>query len=1055
MKYQIYSDRDKVFNQIKQESDDNFCFVLKINKFNISIDEYEIEVSYPRRRIPDTNKVPYDLEIRKPNFDAFEIYKQAGFMGVYQILMNTILQVKGKLNFQIDIAYMPMMTPSYNSQSSSVTEQLSQNFPFYIMFTYLIPLYYLVSKLSEEKESKLREGMKMMGLKDSSYFASWIVFYMIIITVMSLIIMGVLRINVFPQSNMFLVFIMNFLYGLSLFGFSLVIVAILPTQRSSATAATLLHIISYFLIFALKDPEQSQNLKILASLLPNIGMSFSVFTLYYFESDSTGLNFTNASIINDNISFQIAILTLAFDCVFYLLIGLYLDQVIPSQYGVARKWYFLCSCRYWCGSKRKQIRKDKNKKLKHQYSGFGSINQSEIQDEQEEEELKEQLLGEINSNYKNDDESKIKDTNFEETPEIFKKQEREGLCLKISGLSKKFGKKVAVQNSNITMYNSQIFALLGHNGAGKTTTISMLTGLIKPDRGKSFAFGIDVFDEMDEFRKILGVCPQHDILFEFLTPKEHLRLYAVFKGSHGKEVDEEVEYMLDQLELSHVKHQQARTLSGGQKRKLSVGCAMIGNSKIIILDEPTSGMDTTSRRKLWDMLKQNKQGKIIILTTHYMDEADILGDRIAIMGDGKIKCCGSSLFLKNRYGAGYNLVISKMSRKPAPQVDNFVLNSIMGSIKVQEVSTEIIYQLPLSASRLFKKFFELLDVNLQRLEIRSYGVGITTLEEVFLQIGDSKSTQQNQKNKLNNKYQKKNANELENYSIENQHQEGSFDIFFTQLGALLKKKFILQVRDFRTLVIELIFPIFLIFCGLALASISIFKDGQARQITPAIFPKPNPLFINSPYSDSFYQTYFAPNTTLWSAAQKQVFAFAPNSTNFLSQLTDFDRNLYTTVSSSGQAKFGNYYFYKLNKALKKYAVVTIVNVTSQDAVVAFGHEIHQYILRDILGNLNAKLTVINQPQPYNLVTTSVASAIAGTQSIIIFAIAFMMVSSSLISNIISERKRNVKNQMIISGLNLPAYWISHYLVDLLFQSLPLVAAIVAISVFNLDVNLQN
>jgi ABC-type multidrug transport system ATPase subunit len=86
---------------------------------------------------------------------------------------------------------------------------------------------------------------------------------------------------------------------------------------------------------------------------------------------------------------------------------------------------------------------------------------------------------------------------------------------------------------------------------------------------------------------------------------------------------------------------------------------MIGNSKLIILDEPTSGMDTSSRRRLWEMLKENKNDKIIVLTTHYMDEADILGDRIAIMADGKVKCCGSSLFLKKRFGVGYNLVIAK------------------------------------------------------------------------------------------------------------------------------------------------------------------------------------------------------------------------------------------------------------------------------------------------------------------------------------------------------------------------------------------------------------
>jgi len=123
------------------------------------------------------------------------------------------------------------------------------------MFTFLIPLYYLVSKLAEEKESKSREGMKMMGLKDFSYFSSWFVFFMIIVIGMCIIITVMLSFNVFLQSNKFLLFILAFFYGMSLFGFSVVIVAILPTQRASATAASLLHIITYFLVFAFKDPD--------------------------------------------------------------------------------------------------------------------------------------------------------------------------------------------------------------------------------------------------------------------------------------------------------------------------------------------------------------------------------------------------------------------------------------------------------------------------------------------------------------------------------------------------------------------------------------------------------------------------------------------------------------------------------------------------------------------------------------------------------------------------------------------------------------------------------
>ena len=197
----------------------------------------------------------------------------------------------------------------------------------------------------------------------------------------------------------------------------------------------------------------------------------------------------------------------------------------------------------------------------------------------------------------------------------------------------------------------------------------MLTGLIQATKGVAKAFDLNIFNEMDDFRKILGVCPQHDVLFEFLTPREHLELFALFKGTSSDRVNQEVDDMIRDIDLVEVQNQLAGTLSGGQKRKLSVGIAMIGDSKVVILDEPSSGMDTSSRRRLWEMLKENKNGKIIILTTHYMDEADILGDRICIMADGKIKCCGSSLFLKNRYGVGYNLVIAKKTRDSAPQID--------------------------------------------------------------------------------------------------------------------------------------------------------------------------------------------------------------------------------------------------------------------------------------------------------------------------------------------------------------------------------------------------
>ncbi len=153
----------------------------------------------------------------------------------------------------------------------------------------------------------------------------------------------------------------------------------------------------------------------------------------------------------------------------------------------------------------------------------------------------------------------------------------------------------------------------------------------------------------------------------------------------------------------------SKTLSGGQKRKVSVGIAMCGDSKVILLDEPTSGMDPQARRRLWDMLKQAKQDKIIILTTHFMEEADILGDRIAIMVNGDAQCCGSSSYLKNEFGVGYHLTIEKSVQTPVLQIDEFIFSKIPEALKLSEVSSESVFQLPNESRGIFKDLFNSMD----------------------------------------------------------------------------------------------------------------------------------------------------------------------------------------------------------------------------------------------------------------------------------------------------------------------------------------------------------
>jgi len=307
----------------------------------------------------------------------------------------------------------------------------------------------------------------------------------------------------------------------------------------------------------------------------------------------------------------------------------------------------------------------------------------------------------------------------------------------------------------MNIYSGQITALLGHNGAGKTTTISMLTGMLSPTSGYAKVGGKDIRTNMNGIRQGIGICLQHDCLFPDLTVREHVAFFARIKGMYSKmsyaEAEAKVDASIEDVALGEKSNTLSRNLSGGMKRKLSVAVAFCGDSETVLLDEPTSGMDPFSRRFTWNVIRQYRQNRCIILTTHFMDEADILGDRIAIMAEGQLRCLGSSLFLKKTYGVGYQLTIEKKplsakklltngedDKKPKLNVDEEIPKIVLGNVEsanlLTNVGTEVSFQLPLGASSTFAPMFDQLEELRANDEIVTYGVGITTLEEVFLLV---------------------------------------------------------------------------------------------------------------------------------------------------------------------------------------------------------------------------------------------------------------------------------------------------------------------------------
>ena len=241
----------------------------------------------------------------------------------------------------------------------------------------------------------------------------------------------------------------------------------------------------------------------------------------------------------------------------------------------------------------------------------------------------------------------------EELNEKNKSLKEQNLFLSIKNVTRKYDELIAVNNFNGELFKNEIFCLLGHNGAGKTTLIKMISGAEDPDAGDIFLNNISVVTNKNYLFRNIGLCQQEDIFFDYLTVYEHLKYMMEIKGI--KSDQQQISTLINKIGLVEKQGAICKTLSGGEKRKLCVALALIGNSELVLLDEPTSGMDIMSKRALWDFLKEFKNEKIIILTTHSLDEAEYLGDRIGIMTNGQYICSGTSSYLKSKYPCGFNL----------------------------------------------------------------------------------------------------------------------------------------------------------------------------------------------------------------------------------------------------------------------------------------------------------------------------------------------------------------------------------------------------------------
>ena len=676
--------------------------------------------------------------------------------------------IKIKDNEKINLYFRPLNTPPiYNKLSNEFTLTF---IPLIFSMSFFSFLFSFTLWMVNEKSQNLHEFLFRYGIKPNKYYGSWFITF-IILTIFPIIICSfLLYYYVFANINIYLIFFSLMLFDVSLFTTSLLMYSLTKTIDQSQILLKIIYLFLTFLSSIIARPEVSYFMKKIFCFFPQY-ILIQNWQLLLLLDNFKKIDFEFWINPYNKIS-----LLETFICYFVVIfIHLILSHVIISYQN------FYNGCNNISDNKGfknlinfiKTFFKFRNL-IK---CNFGYINMYEY-DENDKNEIHIEMVNankekenDNDENYKSIDNNNLDDNynDFRNNHEKLNEQQVQYLFYKksltINNISKSFGDVLAVNNFEANLFPSEIFCLLGHNGAGKSTLLKILSGIEKPDKGDIYLFGNSILKNKNILYNNIGMCNQENIFFDHLTVYEHLKYLSEIKHNSyflSESSNSEIKYLINKLGLDEKNNSLANTLSYGQKRKLCLALALAGDSKIILLDEPTDGIDVSAKRDIWNFLKYYKHDKIIILTTHDLEEAEYLGDRIGIMIDGEFVCSGTGSFLKNKYQCGYTINFL---------IKNNYLNRMDLFNKLKEIDSSAVINIS-SKNLISINFMSMNDKNItsifdiiennnfkEKFGIMNYTISSTSLEDVFIKLNINEM----KKNSFNiTKYFDKNNELLEN-----------------------------------------------------------------------------------------------------------------------------------------------------------------------------------------------------------------------------------------------------------------------------------------------------
>uniref|UniRef100_A0A8C0IR44 ATP binding cassette subfamily A member 10 n=1 Tax=Chelonoidis abingdonii TaxID=106734 RepID=A0A8C0IR44_CHEAB len=568
----------------------------------------------------------------------------------------------------------------------------------------LSPLIYFMSLNVAKERRKFKEMMKMMALQDFAFWFSWGLLYAGYILIMAILLTLIIKSEEFIyHTSHSVIFFLFYLYGISLMSLAFLLSSLLKKPKLTGIVGFLFTLSFGSLGLAVLYNHVPEPLIWVLSLFSPFAFTAGFVQILHLEDAMKGVEFSD--FLEDSFPMLAFFFLLVFDALLYLMLAIYFDKVLPDKYGMHHSRLFFLKPSYWFKKRKNCVNND-------------ILDYEEYSDQ-------------------------VFNDQVEQVPPEFRG--KEAIRYGINNVKKTYKGKDKIVNALrgllLNVYEGQITALLGHSGAGKSTLLNILSGLCPPSEGSAmiYKYKVTEMEDLEEIRKIIGVCPQFNIQFEVLTVKENLRIFAKIKGIRLKEVEQEV--ILTMLKIKDIQDCQAISLSGGEKRKLTLGIAILGDPQVLILDEPTAGLDISSRYHVWSLLKEHKANRVTLFSTQLTDEADIIADRKAFISHGRLKCVGSSLFLKRKWGIGYHLSLHINDSCDSAKMTSLIQQHIPNAKLSGQSHEELIYMLPFENVDKFPELFCDLDTHVCQ-EILSYGISMTTLADVFLTLEEEAAIDQ-------------------------------------------------------------------------------------------------------------------------------------------------------------------------------------------------------------------------------------------------------------------------------------------------------------------------